>query len=96
MLSRTESRLVLRLRIPTPFCSSPGESQTNLLRKCSVRRKGLILDGWLTLKEKLKFKYFKTLGKKSFYKNSIGNRSKKNYNPAACGPKTTVTERQRG
>ena len=23
------------------------------------------------------------------------NRSKKNYNPAACGPKTTVTERQR-
>ena len=23
------------------------------------------------------------------------NRSKKNYNPAACGPKTTVTERHR-
>ena len=23
------------------------------------------------------------------------NRSKKNYNPAACGPKTTVTERKR-
>ena len=28
-------------------------------------------------------------------KNTLDGRSKKNYNPAACGPKTTVTERQR-
>lgn len=31
------------------------------------------MDGRLTLKEKLKFKYSKILEKKRFYKNSIGN-----------------------
>ena len=66
--------------------------------KAVLRGKFIAIQAYLKKQEKSQINnltsHLKELEKEEQTKPKV-SRSKKNYNPAACGPKTTVTERQR-